>query len=380
MLAALALAIAIDANFPGGNIVLDGIDGDQVSVRQDLRDTEGQWFYWAFRVRGAAGRSLTFRFTSGNVIGVRGPAVSLDEGLTWRWLGAAAVPGSSFRYDFPKDAASVRFSVAIPYQQSDWERFLSRSGKSPHLRADVLCRSRKGRPVELARAGQLDGQPRYRVLLTARHHSCESLASYALEGLLAEVLSGADGDWLRRNVEFLAVPFMDKDGVEDGDQGKNRRPRDHNRDYAGESIYPEVRALRDLAPRWSDGKVKIALDLHCPYLRGREHEALHFVGTPDAAIWSNVLRLSTVLERAQQGPVRFDPSRNLPFGTAWNTAANTGPNRSFSMWAGTLPGIEVATTLEIPYANAEGREVNAESARALGRDLARAIREYLSSK
>ena len=46
-----------------------------------------------------------------------------------------------------------------------------------------------------------------------------------------------DGYWFRRNVEVLAIPFMDKDGVEEGDQGKNRKPRDHNRDYIGQSVH-----------------------------------------------------------------------------------------------------------------------------------------------
>jgi hypothetical protein len=32
----------IDAAFPGGNILLNKIDGDTVSLHQDLRDTSGQ--------------------------------------------------------------------------------------------------------------------------------------------------------------------------------------------------------------------------------------------------------------------------------------------------------------------------------------------------
>lgn len=60
------------------------------------------------------------------------------------------------------------------------------------------------------------------------------------------VLDAADVRWLREQVEFFVVPFMDKDGVEAGDQGKNRRPYDHNRDYQGESLYASVRAMREL--------------------------------------------------------------------------------------------------------------------------------------
>ena len=49
----------IDAAFPGGNITVDRVEGEAVFLRQDLRDTLGDWFYWAFRVRGAAGRTAT---------------------------------------------------------------------------------------------------------------------------------------------------------------------------------------------------------------------------------------------------------------------------------------------------------------------------------
>jgi len=52
-----AAAPRIDAGFPGGNIIVDGIEGDTVFLRPDLRDTQGDWFYWAFRVRGSAGWS-----------------------------------------------------------------------------------------------------------------------------------------------------------------------------------------------------------------------------------------------------------------------------------------------------------------------------------
>ena len=63
--AALACAadVKIDADFPGGNIIVEQIEGDTARVRPDLRDTNGIWFYWAFRVRGAQGRTIKFEFT-----------------------------------------------------------------------------------------------------------------------------------------------------------------------------------------------------------------------------------------------------------------------------------------------------------------------------
>ncbi|MBN1342381.1 MAG: peptidase M14 [Phycisphaerae bacterium] len=368
----------IDCAFPGGNILVDRIDGDTVHLRQDLRDTEGWWFYWCFRVGGVAGRRMTFRFAGRSPIGLTGPAVSVDGGTSWSWLGSGAVDGPSFTYPFPADAGEVRFCFAMPYQESDLRRFLLRHPENPCLSVATLCKTRKGRVVERIHAGRLDGEPKYRVLLTCRHHACESMASYALEGVLEEVVAGTDdGSWLRRNVEVLAVPFMDKDGVEAGDQGKNRRPRDHNRDYAGESLYPSVRALRELVPRWSQGRLRLAMDLHCPYIRGDQSERLYQVGQKAPGVWAQQRAFGRILEETRVGPIPYRAENDLPFGVSWNTEKNYGAGKCCGSWARELPGIRLATVLEIPYAKAGGQTVTAETARALGRDLARAIRKHL---
>ena len=82
----LAENVIIDADFPGGNIIVEGIDGDTFFLRPDLRDTSTWWFYWYFRVCGAAGRTLKFQFLGNNPIGTQGPAVSRDGGQRWAWL------------------------------------------------------------------------------------------------------------------------------------------------------------------------------------------------------------------------------------------------------------------------------------------------------
>ena len=52
--------VSVDDRLPAGNVICESVAGDVVKVRQDLRDTNGSWFYWAFRVTGAAGRTLLF--------------------------------------------------------------------------------------------------------------------------------------------------------------------------------------------------------------------------------------------------------------------------------------------------------------------------------
>lgn len=366
---------SVDCAFPGGNIFVDAIQGNTVFLRPDLRDTEGRWFYWYFRVRGAARRTLTFAFAQKNVMGVRGPAISTDGGLTWAWLGADAVHDSSFPYAFPDGANEVRFAVAIPYLQADLDRFLAPYLGHPALQADILCRSEKGRPVEWLRLGRLDGRCCHRVLLACRHHCCESIASFVLEGILEAVLAPTPGgQWFRENVEFGVVPFVDKDGVEEGDQGKNRRPHDHNRDYEGESRYASVRALREKVLQWSGGRLRFVLDLHCPSL---PETNLYFVGTPDAPTWQRVGAFCRMLQEMQTGPLRYHARHNLPFGRAWNTWENFGSRKCFTTWATELQEVRFSSILEIPYADVAGVEVTPQSARALGHDLARALHRFL---
>jgi hypothetical protein len=179
----------------------------------------------------------------------------------------------------------------------------------------------------------------------------------------------------------MAVPFVDKDGVEAGDQGKNRGPHDHNHDYHDAGIYPTIRAIRQFVPGWSGGKLFFALDLHCPYIRGEFHEVILFPGRlRDEGNWKRALVFLETLEEVQAGPLRFSLADSQRF-TTWDggPAKPAIPGvkpRTFSSWVRTVPGVKVGVVVELPYANAAGGEVNQDSARAFGRDLARALHIY----
>ncbi|MBI5832320.1 MAG: peptidase M14 [Armatimonadetes bacterium] len=367
------LPLAIDADFPGGNIVVEQTTETTARVRQDLRDTTTDWFYWAFRLRDAQGRDVHITFTGSNPLAGRGPAVSDDAGATWRWLGAEAVNGQSFRYHVP-DSPDVRFAMHIPYLQADWQAFVAGRSGRPGWVVETLCRSEHDRPVERLRLGRLDGTAPHRLLFTARHHCCEAMASYMLEGVVDGLLASP---WCALNVEAMVVPFVDKDGVEQGDQGKNRRPRDHNRDYDERARYAAVKSLMAEVPAWSAGRLRLALDLHCPWIRGEWNEHPYFVGGPEQDNWRRALALAAQLEGTDHGPLPYSAARNLPYGTAWNTDANTTDGRSFARWAASLSDTVTATALEFPYAVVDGQEVTPDKARAFGRGLARAIERWL---
>ena len=106
--------ISIHGNFIGGNVCLKEISGDTVLLENELRDTEGDWFYWAFCVEGANGRTITFNMQKTR-LGYWGPAVSRDL-ENWHWLDACE--GDSFTYTFGENEDKVYFAHNMLYHPS----------------------------------------------------------------------------------------------------------------------------------------------------------------------------------------------------------------------------------------------------------------------
>lgn len=371
--------IGIDADFPGGNVVIDGIEGDVVRARPDFRDTKGGWFHWAFRVAGAQGRHLTFQ---GLPIGVKGPAVSRDGRTRWQWLGFEPCDEHSFHYPFASGEREVFFAFSIPYLQADWERFLRRWKRDPRVRPAILCESRRGRKVELLTVGTPGRVPSVRVLLTSRHHCCETTATFVLEGCLDAVLAGVTpgAAWLNANAELMAIPFVDKDGVEDGDQGKNRIPHDHGRDYIETPVWPETAAIMKLVPAWADGKLAAVLDLHCPRIRGETEEHIYQVGSSTAQVWEEQQAFGQALEVVAGRSLPYARKGDIPYGQSWNVSRNFSDGIGLGTWASRLPGSRLVSSFEIPYACASGTEITPVTARAFGADMADALGRYLNDK
>ncbi|MDD2599703.1 MAG: M14 family zinc carboxypeptidase [Kiritimatiellae bacterium] len=370
--------LVIDKALPAGNIRLERIEGDTVYLQNELRDTSGWWFYWAFRIQGAAGRTLTFRFTNGDAVCTRGPCVSLDQGKNWAYA-AESFTTRTFTYAFPAGCDELWFAMGMVHTQRDWEAFLAKhAANTAFIETGTLCLSRKGRPVERARFGCINQVPTYRIWLSARHHAAEMMGSYVLEGILDAVLASTElGAWLRENVEFMVVPFVDKDGVEDGDQGKNRTPHDHNRDY-DEFLYPECRAITNWITTHAQSDVDIVLDIHCPWIRGQYNEWVYQVYTKNSSNAAAQRRFGEILEARQRGAMNYKVTNDLPFGQSWNTDANYSAGRSFKMWVlDCVPGNRLSTTYEVPFATANSATVTREACREFGEGTAEALKAFL---
>ena len=267
--------VDISCDYPGGSVIVRGIDETNgvVNIAPNLADTNGRkWMRFDFKVRGAEGRTLHFQFPDDkfNYLATLGPAVSRDGGATWAWLrqdGSRHEPSNAFDWTFAEDERETRFAFCIPYLQGDWEKLAAKYKKRKDVVFGTLCKSQSGtRDTEMLRI-PCRGEAKWLVAFTARHHASEASASFVMEGAIEELLSGSDeGGWLRHNADCVFIPFMDKDGVENGEQGKFRHPHDHNRDYMKDR-YASVRAIKKLLAQEGDGKKIVFIDLHSPSSR-----------------------------------------------------------------------------------------------------------------
>lgn len=363
--------LKISGDFPGGNIEVVSMKGNSATLKILPRGTSDKPFYWAFRLDDAQGKTVKFRFAEGAPLGTRGPAVSRDNGRTWSWLSSPGASAVEFKDTLGPDDTSVIYAMGMLYRQSDFDRFYALIEGKANLVKEVLCETEKGRKAEMLRFGNTGGKARYSVLLTARHHAREMTASHVLEGFLAEIFSGSDaGKYLLENVDFAVVPFMDKDGVENGEEGKNRIPHDHNRDYQ-KKIYASVIALTKFAPSWSAERKLVAFDLHCPGLRGRAAERVFFFCNKEGSQAKESKKYFEIFEKIHAGgAIPYKESNNI----------YNAPNRGMSRcWLNERPNAIFAATLEIPFANSDNQPITQKSSREFGHDLAKALKVYLQS-
>jgi hypothetical protein len=256
----MALA-TVHVDFAGGNgAVFDWPGPDRLRFEADLKGGPvSMWFH--FRVEDPACNGLHCELANGKTaLGwpyrphVR--PVYRRPGATWQRTPPTTADKESGRFEFavPCDGQTVEVAYCYPYQLADWEEFLRRTLQPAGAEIVDLGKTGMGRPYFACR---LDRGPRL-IWVAARAHSGETPGSYTLEGMLAEIAAARGTD-----IGFMAVPFIDLDGVAEGMYGKNRPPLDFNRAWCAEETRPEIRACREYLARLSRPPL-IAVDLHAP--------------------------------------------------------------------------------------------------------------------
>lgn len=389
--------ISIKSDHPGANIKVISIINNVIELEQDLRDTTEWWFYWNFslHISGDYTGELTFNFLNGEVIGPWGPAISFD-GMQWHWLGSESlINRSSFVYIPDGTNKIIYFAFSLPYQLNHFELFYNKYKDNKYLNKNILCVSEQGRQVPIFTLGNpLAGQD---IFISCRHHSCESIASYVLEGFLSYLLD--------RNLPFMSpllrqymihiVPFVDLDGVENGDQGKCRHPHDHNRDYIDKPLYKVTSAIIDYIKSLN---LTIGIDIHslykwgdiCDYplfMRNLPHadEEVKKLGNIFRQICQNNPNKEKVVYEQIYDKFPWDPwgiqnaqngsYPNIPqfIDKAIKDDMATADAQNYYLRA----GAKLALTFETPYFGLINNKITVSSALSLGCDFAKALEIYV---
>ena len=314
----------------------------------------GSWFYWAFCVEGAEGEKINFHMQQPNRLGYWGPAVSHDL-KNWHWLDD--VDGESFTYKFGENENKVYFAHSMLYHPN---RFFELA-EELSLQVTELCKSRKGRSVPSV----VLGNGCKSIILTARHHACESTGSYVLEGVLRELAKNPIDD-----TKVFCVPFVDLDGVIDGDQGKARKPHDHNRDYEENvSVYPETAAIKKYACEYG---CNYGFDFHSPWHKSGENDNVFIVRNSIEKI-EQTERFSKIFEKEiTPGSMKYSSENDHQPMTGWNQ-----PSTSFGFTMMHREECDIAFSLETAYFGTEDNKISEEKMVELGKCYARAIKKYI---
>ncbi len=358
----------VDRAYPGGNIVVDRIEGDTIYVRPDTSGHETWWFYFNFRIWNADGRRVRVIFLDTDNPGPltwKGPCVRYDNG-PFMWAGGAG-DFRSFEIDVPSGTRVVQCATAFPYLHDDFFRFAA-SRASLDVRA--IGASEGGRPVLCASATAR--RRRHTCVLMARSHACESMASFVLEGAMDAWLNATDelARARRDAIDLHVIPFIDPDGVELGLQGKNRLPHDHNRDWLDAPIYASIRALQ----RWMTENVDaqtIVFDVHCPSIRDGRNDTMFFCGLHEPMA-AQLRAFQNHLPREAGDALPYDPSDDIAMNTEWLRSSDPTSRK----WIGDRTPARLVTTLEVPYAVAREKTVTPDRCHKQGARLADAVTRF----
>ena len=341
----------ITKDFPGGNILVLSVEDNDVFVEREIRNDNG-YFYWAFCVTGAQGKTLRFRFPGHTRVGPFGAAVSHDL-KKWSWGGVKEVVcgGDCFTYNFSKDEDCVYFAHDMIYSEEMMRDFATAN----NISVEIFTQSVKGRNVPCFTVGEGENT----VVVTSRHHACESTGTYVLQGFAQGCIENEiDG------IKFLFVPFVDYDGVVDGDAGKGRLPYDHNRDYGEVSIYNETAKLRALA---DGGKVLMNFDFHSPHHSGHINDYPYIMKFSETKniIYDEISAKLKELTESDADSMTYTGEQDLDYGGQWNE--KTTPNIKNYFLDRNLLGASV--TMETPYFGLEDNMFTQEKAIKMGKHL-----------
>jgi murein tripeptide amidase MpaA len=166
-------------------------------------------------------------------------------------------------YKLTPTSETLRLAWGPPFVPADAEKLLTEiAAKLPESKRFELAKTRGGRPVNGIRIG--DENAPHQVWIGSRQHAWEAGGSQVGRGFIRWYASD-EAKALRAKTCLHYIPIMDVDNAALGAGGKEAVPRDHNRDWAAEPIYPEVAAAEKMIRKiHAKHRLDAYIDLHNP--------------------------------------------------------------------------------------------------------------------
>lgn len=270
--------LRVSTDFEGGNAEVVSLDQATKTLRimPALHEGRGWPCWWYFRLDGlTSGETLTLEvqaqtkpFSGDQVLAYpwcqpKHAWLSCD-GETWTASDEGTRSADKvMSYKLTPTSETLRLAWGPPFVPTDAEKLLTEiAAKLPESKRFELAKTRGGRPVNGIRIG--DENAPQQVWVGSRQHAWEAGGSQVGRGFIRWYAS-EEAKALRAKTCLHYIPIMDVDNVTVGAGGKDAIPRDHNRDWAAEPIYPEVAAaqkmIRDIHAKHG---LDAYIDLHNP--------------------------------------------------------------------------------------------------------------------
>ncbi len=278
--------VKVRTDFEGGSALIESIDQTNKTIRfTPGGDPARGWAcWWYLRVEGIAkGDTWTLDLAASSKPtrndGKLQPnplaaswampdraTFSTDE-KTWSHTAPGKRVDKRIHYTVTGNGGPLWIAWGPPFTPRDTDKLLAETkAKLPGAAIFELATTREKRVVKGLRIHESKILNPPVIWVHARQHAWESGASWVARGFTEWLVSeDADALWLRANAEIFLVPIMDVDNVATGNGGKEADPRDHNRDWAEQPVYPEVAAAQKrLLALAKEGRLGLFLDLHNP--------------------------------------------------------------------------------------------------------------------
>jgi murein tripeptide amidase MpaA len=242
------MTLNINCQFDSGNIhVIDSQSNPvKLAIRHDHQSDFYQWFHFCvsgaqvqeklqFSLTNAAGAAFAEGWNNFQVV------ASYDR---QEWFRVAThYEQGELIFDHAAEYDQVWYSFFTPYSWERHQDLIAWAQTSALCSLETLGNTLDNRPLSLLTVGQ-PGPEKRNIWLTARQHPGETMAEFAIEGLLQKLLDPADacGRKLLENAVFYIIPNMNPDGSIRGHLRTNAAGVNLNREWDSASMErsPEV--------------------------------------------------------------------------------------------------------------------------------------------